>query len=311
MPVEKNKICFELKISLSEENKEKAAHILDALDVGDYVYGEIDCDLEAEYDPSQANTDLYEKLHANSPLTLYSEDKEYLFSIQQALQLLFPKAGISIEPHTFVLQEIADQNWRESWKQSFKPVLVKEAFAILPPWENSENFSQKFKIVIDPGMAFGTGQHETTRLCLEMMLDYPPPARFLDVGTGSGILCIAAQLWGAQFILGNDIDPECMAVAKENAHKNGVENIEFVPVPIHDIHEKEFDMVIANIQSRPLKKLIPNILQRTAKKGVVILSGILGIEKEEFCEFLQSNHARVLKTQDLNHWCVIVCERNS
>ena len=213
----KNKICYELKIQVLEDAKELVAQILTELEIGDFVYGEIDCDIEAEYDPAKVSQDLYAQLNQNPPIIIYNEDNAYLESVQKALETLFPKVNISVNNNTFTLQEIADQNWRESWKQSFKPVLVKDVFAIIPPWENPLEFSQKFKIIINPGMAFGTGQHETTRLCLEMMINYPVAERFFDVGTGSGILAIAAKLTGAKFVFGNDIDPECMAVALENA----------------------------------------------------------------------------------------------
>lgn len=304
----KNKICYELKIHVLEEQKALVAQILTELEIGDFVYGEIDCDIEAEYDPNTANQDLYEKVKQNPPVIVYSEDKEYLESIKQALTMLFPKVNIPIVNDTFLLQEIADQNWRESWKQSFKPVLVKETFAILPPWEDSTQFTQKFKITINPGMAFGTGQHETTRLCLETMLNYKVPQRFLDVGTGSGILAIAAKLLGAQFVFGNDIDPECMAIAYENAKNNGVNDIQFSNSPVAEIQENNFDMIIANIQCKPLKLLVPGILKRLAQNGIVIFSGILVTEKEEFIQFLQENGTKIIESPDLNHWCAIVCQ---
>ncbi len=301
-------ICYELKIQISEEHKNIVSQILEELEVGDFVYGQIDCDLEAEYDPSKVSQDLYEKMDKNPPLVIYNEDKEYLASIQNALESLFPKVNILLQQNTFVLQEIVDQNWRESWKLSFKPVLVKDMFAILPPWESPESFSQKFKIIINPGMAFGTGQHETTRLCLEMMLHYPTPQRFFDVGTGSGILAIAAHLSGAQYVLGNDIDPECMLVANENSKNNKTNSIQFTNKSVFEITEKNFDMIVANIQSKPLKTLVPQILTQVSSEGVVILSGILGAEKEDFINFLNQNHAIVVETLDLNHWCVIVCK---
>lgn len=304
-------ICYELKIKVPESAKNLLAEILQELEISDFVYGQIDCDLEAEYDPSKVNEDLYDKMEVNPPLILYSEDRDYLESVQDALQLLFPKVNLPLEKDTFVLSEIADQNWRESWKKSFKPVLVQEIFAILPPWEEVKNFTQKYKIVIDPGMAFGTGQHETTRLCLELLTHYPVPERFLDVGTGSGILAIAAQLLGAKCVIGNDIDPLCMAIAQNNAKKNGLNHIQFLNQSLWQIAEKNFDMVVANIQSRPLKTLVPAILKKVKENGFVILSGILTLEKEDFISFLNENQAVILNTLNLNDWCAIVCQNKT
>jgi ribosomal protein L11 methyltransferase len=305
----KNKICYELCIETAKEQKELVAHLLTQLEIGDFIYGSIDCDLEAEYDPSTATKDLYEMLNVNTPILIYNEDLIFLKSIQSALEMLFPKVGLPVTPSPFKIQEIADQNWRESWKKSFRPVLVQDQFAIIPPWEKPENFSQKHKIIIDPGMAFGTGQHETTRICLEMMLTYPAPKRFFDVGTGSGILAIAAKMFGAEFVFGNDIDPECMAVANENIIKNNVTGITFTPVPVAEVPENNFDLIVANIQCRPLKKLVPEILKRLSEHGVVIFSGILVSEKEEFIEFLELNDGKVIDHRDLNHWCGIACQK--
>ncbi len=160
-------------------------------------------------------------------------------------------------------------------------------------------------------MAFGTGQHETTRLCLEMMTKYPTPTRFFDVGTGSGILAIAAKLLGANFVCANDIDAECMAVAADNAKNNLVHDIEFLSTPVSQIQEKNFDMIVANIQSQPLKLLVSEIIKRVHPQGVVILSGILVSEKEDFIEFLRQNNATVVNTQNLNDWCAIVCQKTA
>jgi ribosomal protein L11 methyltransferase len=307
----KNKLCYELKINLTEDHKEIVASVLTELEVGDFVYGEIDCDLEAEYNPALAGQDLYEKQNPTTPLILYNEDKEYLASIEEALKSLFPKLNIPLEKETFLLQEIKNQNWRESWKESFKPVLIQNVFALLPPWENENHFSQKYKIIIDPGMAFGTGQHETTRLCLELMAQKNTPKRFFDVGTGSGILCLAAKMMGAHFVLGNDIDPQCKHVAEENAQKNKVTGIQFSDLPISEISENNFDLIVANIQSRPLKTLVPDILKRVAPQGEVILSGILVSEKEDFIAFLKEHNSNVIETKDLNHWCALVCQSPS
>jgi ribosomal protein L11 methyltransferase len=308
MSKESQKICYELRIQVLEEQKDAVSQLLSELEVGDFVYGQIDCDLEAEYDPNEVFKDLYEKFNQNPPLIVYHEDKEYLASVQKALETLLPKINIPLKSNMFFLEEIADQNWRESWKQSFKPIFVNDIFAILPPWEDLTQFSQKFKIVIDPGMAFGTGQHETTRLCLEMMSNYSVPQRFLDVGTGSGILAIAAKQLGTQFVLGNDIDPECMAVARENAKNNYVETIQFTNKAIFDINEKSFDMIVANIQSKPLKILVPEILKRLDSTGVLILSGILVEEKSDFVDFLNQQGVKVTEIKDLNHWCSIACQ---
>src|SRR5512134_287361 len=121
-------------------------------------------------------------------------------------------------------KQIADQNWMEAWKQHYKPILIGERLVILPAWMESPD-PNRIAIKIDPGMAFGTGTHPTTQLCLELMekefiTRHPSP--IIDVGCGSGILSIAALKLGARAALGVDIDPESVRNARENADKNGI-----------------------------------------------------------------------------------------
>ncbi len=303
-------ICYELLIDVSETEKSTIGELLQALGVENFIFGQFDCDIDAEFDPNQSLDELYENNKVHSPLAIYSEDKEYLESIVRALESLLPKVNILQKIETFTIRQFSDQNWRESWRKSFQPVLVGDVFAILPPWETKENFPQKFKIVIDPGMAFGTGQHETTRLCLESMLEFNGVSRFLDVGSGSGILSFGAKYLGASFVVGNDIDSESIRISEENASRNNIENILFMDTPLHDIKENNFDLVVANIQSKPLKKLMPFIFEKLTHSGTALLSGILTTEKEEFCLFLEDLGFKILYTRHLNHWCLIACQRN-
>ncbi|KAB8028547.1 50S ribosomal protein L11 methyltransferase [Fluviispira multicolorata] len=304
-----NDICYELKINMSEENKDILAELLAELDIHDFVLGTLECDVEAEYNPLDPKHDYYTELAHNIPVILYSNDREYLLSIQNALTHLLPKVNIPCDDSTFVIQPLTDQDWKESWKASFRPIFVKDIFAIIPPWEKNKDFSQKYKIVIDPGMAFGTGQHETTRLCLETMLEYKIPLRVMDVGTGSGILAIAAQKLGASSIIANDLDPDCMRIAEENARVNLSENIQFTNTPIEEIEEFGFEMIIANIQSRPLKMIMPSIKNHVADKGIIILSGILVSERDDFLKFLEENNIIFLSTHSMGDWCSIVCTK--
>ncbi|BBH54279.1 50S ribosomal protein L11 methyltransferase [Fluviispira sanaruensis] len=306
---QKNDICYELKINISEENKDILAELFAELDIHDFVLGTLECDVEAEYNPQDPKHDYYTELAHNIPVILYNNDKEYLLSIQSALKHLFPKVNIPFDETTFTIQELADQDWKESWKASFRPIFVKDIFAIIPPWEQSKSFTQKHKIVIDPGMAFGTGQHETTRLCLETMLNYTIPKKVLDVGTGSGILAIAAQKLGAEFIIANDLDPDCMRIAEENAQTNNAAGIQFTNIPIEDIKETDFALIIANIQSRPLKAIMPSIREHIADKGIVILSGILVSERKDFLAFLAEKKMNFLATHTMGDWCSIVCTK--
>jgi ribosomal protein L11 methyltransferase len=182
---------------------------------------------------------------------------------------------------------VKSEDWSTSWKANFKPLRIGRRLLIVPSWEQAEAGPDDIVLSLDPGMAFGTGGHETTRLCLEqlenVLLRRPaaPPASVLDLGTGSGILAMAAARLGAGRVCAVDIDPEAVEVARENLAINGlVERIECSTTPLEAL-DGHFDVILANILAEELVRLAPQLAARLARGGVLILSGILA-EKEAF-----------------------------
>ncbi|HTP25734.1 MAG TPA: 50S ribosomal protein L11 methyltransferase [Anaeromyxobacteraceae bacterium] len=177
--------------------------------------------------------------------------------------------------------EIADQDWGESWKRGLAPVSVGGVF-IRPSFIEVAPPAGEVEVVLDPGMAFGTGTHPTTRLCLEALaaiLARSPGSAVLDVGTGSGLLAIAAKKLGAGRVVGTDNDPEALRVARENAALNGVA-VDFAlepPVPALG----HFALVVANILANTLVALAPKLVARLLPGGTVLLSGLLSGQEEE------------------------------
>jgi ribosomal protein L11 methyltransferase len=178
---------------------------------------------------------------------------------------------------------VANEDWAEGWKQHFSAVRIGKRLIVKPTWEVFAPVADEVVINIDPGMAFGTGTHGTTRLCLEALADLfdtpPPPARVLDVGTGSGILAIAAAALGAKRILACDIEEESCRTATENAKLNGViDRVEITREPLETL-EGDFEVVVANILAEENIRLGQELIKRLAPGGSLILSGILH-EKE-------------------------------
>jgi len=285
---------FELILTVKEEYKENLCDILHALGEDSFVEGAIDCDIPLDY--SHQNPHLYEEFAQNTPITIYSEDPNYLNTL-----LLQIKEHISF-PLEEKLQPIPNQNWRESWKESFKPVFIDDTFVILPPWEPLENYASiPYPIIIDPGMAFGTGQHESTRLCLQLLLQEPQQDSILDIGCGSGILSIAAALRGSSHVIGCDIDEDSVRISQENAKINGVEKIHYTSTLVHEI-EGSFDIIFANIQAGPLKQILPGVFPKLKKGGCFILSGLLKEEEEDFKAWLLSQNRKVETTLYQKDW---------
>jgi ribosomal protein L11 methyltransferase len=178
------------------------------------------------------------------------------------------------------LAEVPEQDWSETWKAGLDAFTVGGVF-VRPSWIDAACPPGAAEVVLDPGMAFGTGTHPTTSLCLEAIggaLRARPGARVLDVGTGSGLLAIAAARLGAARVVATDNDPVALAVAAENAGRNGV-TLELSGEP-PDRLEGEFDLVVANILANTLAELAPGIARRLAPGGTLLLSGILAGQED-------------------------------
>jgi ribosomal protein L11 methyltransferase len=180
-----------------------------------------------------------------------------------------------------VVAEVADEDWGETWKKGLGPLAIGRVF-VRPSWVDAPVPAGMAEVVLDPGMAFGTGTHPTTSLCLAALSDLlgaRPGASVLDVGTGSGLLAIAARKLGAGRVAGNDNDPVAVEVARENAERNGAA-VELTVAPLARIRGP-FDVVVANILANTLVELASEIAAQLAPAGVVLLSGILAPQEEE------------------------------
>lgn len=192
-----------------------------------------------------------------------------------------PGADAAAEVLGGAVAEVADEDWGEAWKKGLGPMIIGRAF-VRPSWVDAPVPPGMAEVVLDPGMAFGTGTHPTTSLCLAALsglLAERPGAAVLDVGTGSGLLAIAARKLGAGRVAANDNDPVAVDVARENAALNGVE-LDLTVKPLPDI-PGHFDLVVANILANTLVELAPEIAAKLAPGGVVLLAGILVPQEEE------------------------------
>ena len=190
-------------------------------------------------------------------------------------------AGLNSLP-TYTTSTVEEQNWVQLTQAQFEPIRVSERLWIVPSWHDAPD-PAALVIVLDPGMAFGTGSHPTTRLCLEWLeRNVQDGDSVLDYGCGSGILAIAAEKLGAGPVLGIDIDPQAIAAAEYNAERNAV-SAQFTDAT-HAI-EGQYDIVVANILSNPLKALAPAICALVRPGGRLALSGILDEQTDELIDW--------------------------
>jgi len=213
-----------------------------------------------------------------------------------------------------------DQSWEKAYKNHFQPWSYKD-FKFVPEWERKslDQNAGLSCIYIDPGMAFGTGTHETTRLCIEIMVDVfyqksLPKDRFLDVGCGSGILSILAQIVGFQNILGIDNDENAIINSKQNLSLNFESSkINFMQQCINTIESNSFNCIVANIQADVLMTHSDRLIRSLYKNGNMILSGILDYEVDEVSRNFQkqltaSNLDARTQTRKKNEWCALHIE---
>jgi len=205
--------------------------------------------------------------------------KTYLDS----LIYLFPE----IEELGFATETVVDQDWGEEWKKYFKPLRVSKNIVIKPTWERYAPAGRDIVIEIDPGMAFGTGQHPSTRMCLEAIEDIILKDRtiknwrVLDVGTGTGILGIACAKLGADRVVCVDIDKKAAEIARENVAVNHVEDrVQIINRDVSTIHEP-FDLIVANLTAKILMRLRTHLMSLIENAGYLVISGIIDQNKSE------------------------------
>jgi len=218
---------------------------------------------------------------------------------------------LNIGSGEIIIKGLEQEDWVNKWKKDIKAIKVTDKIVIKPTWEEYQKQADEIIIELDPGLAFGTGYHGTTSGCLEMIEKYlQPDFDVLDIGTGTGILSIAATKLGAKSNFALDIDPVAVKVAKENAKLNQVlDQIDFAQGDLLDIVDGKYDLVIANILPHVIKRLIPD-LPKVAKVGSIsILSGIIEEKADMIKDELKKYNFEVKEIIQKEQWITIVAIR--
>lgn len=227
----------------------------------------------------------------------------------EVLPLFKERLEASGIPYELATNGVEQEDWQNAWKKYYHAMDIGKRLAIVPGWEQYD--TDRTAITMDPGMAFGTGTHETTALCLEVLDERVRGGeRVLDIGTGSGILAIAALKLGAAAAEGVDIDPMCVRTAGENAARNGVEDR--LTVLVGDLSDKAsgvYDLITANIVAAAILSLAPHVPALLAPGAVFIASGIIDTRKEEVLAGLRAAGLEPFDVREKRGWVCIVCRK--
>ncbi len=246
--------------------------------IEDYTNLEADAQEIAHID--LIDDELVNKDRTHSIIHMYIAESDNAIEAVSYLRERFTACGIENE---IKCELVDDADWNENWKKYFKAFEIGEKLAVCPSWESYDNKDNRTVISLDPGAAFGTGSHATTSLCLEILENrVTNDTAVLDIGTGSGILAIAADLFGAKSAIGVDIDAQSVKTAIQNAEINGVsEKTEFLVGDLADKISGQYDIVCANIVADVVIRLFDNVADFMKDDGILIVSGIIDMRAAE------------------------------
>jgi len=232
--------------------------------------------------------------------------EERLEQLQDALAKL-PEFGVTGAGTELTLRYVEEADWATAWKAYYKPMRIGSRLVVTPPWETPELGPSDLPIVVDPGMAFGTGSHPTTQLCLAALEEYVSPGMAVaDVGTGSGILAIAAAKLGAFPVAANDNDPLAVKIARENAAINGV-SVDIAET----LPPGPYAVVVANILADVIIGMADQLALWTQPGGTLIASGIIDTRESDV---RQAAHAAGFMSQNTRHqgeWVALIFNRRA
>jgi len=246
-------------------------------------------------------------------ITFYFEEDDWKEKIQSKLEsnLAEIKNIFSINDHKIDVNKFFEQNWNKDWEDSIQPIVIDDKIVIKPTWREFSLSENQILIQIDPKMAFGTGHHESTRLCIRALLKFlKKDSLVLDMGCGTSILAIASILLGAKSAVAIDNDPLAIENSRENISLNNVTtSIELFLGDSSNIPNQEFDLIISNIDFRTNSEIIstyPNFLK---SDGLIILSGLLVDDLENMKKKLLEYSLKAVFEDQENEWGLLVVER--
>lgn len=215
--------------------------------------------------------------------------------------------GIDIGEGKVIDKKVYEEDWANNWKKYYKPTKIGKSIVVKPIWEKYKEAPDEIVVELDPGMAFGTGTHETTRMCVEALEKYvKPDSMVFDIGTGSGILGITAAKLGAKKVIGVDLDPVAVDSAKGNVKFNNLSNIEILNGDLMNVVKGKADIIVANIIAEIIMVLAEGLKEFMEPDSYFIASGIIKDKKDEVIKKLETCGFEIVEVNTLGEWVCII-----
>ncbi len=278
-----------LEISITGNQNQQELLIPTMIELGCDAFQQIDYKLLCYIDKSKWTTEKYQSL---------------INDLRNILHVVSVNSAVEF-------RELVEEDWNKSWERSLKPIEIGDKLVIKPSWCNYENKDNRLTIQIDPKMSFGTGYHETTRLTLTLLEKYVfDNCSILDVGTGTGILAIAAVKLGANSAVGLDNDLWSIENAKENIKNNHVEDKVIITTKtLQDFLPLTFDMIAANLTLNMIIEMLKDFNRLLKKNGILLLSGLLYSDQNKIMEALLSSQFSLNEIINENEWIAIASHK--
>lgn len=273
--------------------------------IADYLMGVLEAAVETGVNDQLLEQTLYAFLETEAP-----DEGELAHLVAQVSAYGAEMAAIlNVQEPTVEVVVLEEEDWATNWKKHFAPFAITKGLVIKPSWEEYQPKPGEAVLEMDPGMAFGTGQHETTSLCMQLLqssLSGSIAPKVLDVGTGTGILAMAAALFGAKKVIGIDNDPDAVQAATDNVNHNKLsEKVEISITPLEEI-EGEYQLVVANIIHDVLVLMREDLTRCTAPGGSLILSGILAEKQaDNISDYFQQVGFQCIERKEQGEWAAL------
>lgn len=297
---EKNWVC--IRACADREHLDTLSAIMSMVDNALMIedFSDVEKELDGVYG-DLIDEELLAKDRTKAAVSVFVPDEKSPREAEFFIRARIAECGIDAE---ITCSGVSEEDWADSWKKYYKPIKTGNRLVIVPVWETYDPADGEVTVLMDPGMAFGTGTHETTRLCATLLESYVKDGcTVLDVGCGSGILAICASKLGAAEAYACDIDPLAVRIAKENCALNYTENVTCaVSDLLKDVPAARYDVCVANIVADVIIRMAPDIGAFMKENGVLIVSGIIEERAEEVLAVLAENGLKAIDSRRENGW---------